>query len=231
MTTPPCAAPKLDPAAVARLLRGRVPADWLGCGYCEQCGLVLLPGVCKDYGVLPTCPWCLVRQQGQSIPSMGFVQARLQEQWPRLPAYFKTTPSALISPMINDTAVNVEVRDQPDASGAESALNAPSVACAAGMEDVVDSPVDGVVGHIREVAHHPLDAAWAETQLAQLHDPRQRVALRRRYGEVYQAAFEAEPKAIRKEGRARHAANTALREAVEQLVQEQLQKGTPDDGY
>ena len=231
MAITPCAAPKLDPAAVARLLGGRVPAGWLSCGYCQQCGPVLLPGARKDYGVLPTCPWCLVRQRGQSIPSIGFVRSRLREQWLRLPAYFKTAPPALISPVINDTAVGVEARDQPDVSWAESALNAPSVECAAGVEDVVTPPVEDVIGHITEVAHHPLDADWAETQLAQLHDPRQRVALRRRYGEIYQATFEAEPNVIRKEGRARYAANTWLREAVERLAQEQQQKGVPDGGY
>ncbi len=63
MVAPLCA-PQLDPVAVARLQVGRVPVDGLSCGYCAQCGPVLLPGTRQDYGELPTYPWYLVRQAG-----------------------------------------------------------------------------------------------------------------------------------------------------------------------
>ena len=78
--------------------------------------------------------------------------------------------------------------------------------------------VDATVGHIAEVPHHPLDAAWIEAQLARLADPCRRAALRRRYGELYQAASAAEPNPIRRDGRARFVANGDLRERVEALA-------------
>ena len=54
--------------------------------------------------------------------------------------------------------------------------------------------------------------------------------LRRRYGEVYQAVFDAEPVAHRKEGRARFAANTDLRELVEMHCPNKLE-GYPLESY
>lgn len=67
-------APCLDPQVIVRLLNGRVPALWFSSGYCQGCGPVLLLGKGWDYGVLPTCPWCLVRQSGRSMPSVDFIQ-------------------------------------------------------------------------------------------------------------------------------------------------------------
>ncbi len=71
------------------------------------------------------------------------------------------------------------------------------------------------VGHIREVPHHPLDTVWIEAQVQRFEHPVVRSAVRRRYGAVYQAAFDAEPNEIRKDGKARFAANSDLREQVE----------------
>ena len=268
-------APKLDPSSVARLRAGRVPVNWLSCGYCAQCGPVLLPEAGWDYGELPTCPWCLVRQAGGRLPSLGFVRARLRERWVRLPAYFATPASACAAPGSPVSAVPAV----PDGSSrrvreSESVLPEPEwipaaptppvapvpvptaspsapVALADGSATLEDAPHDPLfdpaldpfedipdwtyreygeapestastpdadsVGHIREVPHSALDRTWIETQIGRCDDPRQRAALRRRYGERYQAAFDAEPVPHRKEGKARFAANTDLREYVEGL--------------
>ena len=274
MVTRALYAPKLDPSSVARLRAGRVPVDWLSCGYCAQCGPVLLPEAGRDYGELPTCPWCLVRQAGGRLPSLGFVRARLRERWPRLPAYFATPASAdAASRSPAPAAPKPPPRRVPEA---ESVLPEPqwipaaptppvapipvsptsppaSVALADGratpedvshdplfdpaldpFEEVADwayreygehpapestasTPDADSVGHIREVPHSALDRTWIEAQIGRCDDPRQRSALRKRYGERYQEVFDAEPTVHRKEGKARFAANTELREYVERL--------------
>lgn len=192
-------APALDPGAVAGLLAGKVPGKWRSGGVCRSCGPVLLPGDGLDYGALPECPWCLVRQSGRPIPSAEFVRARLRERRPRPPG----APMAWGAP---------EIR----------AARAP-VRCPEGVRVRVTSPAAGgeeAVGHIGEVPHHPLDAGWIEAQLARLDDPLRRSRLRRRYGEVYRAAWEAEPDPVRKEGRARFEANSGLREQVDTAASE-----------
>ena len=222
MALRPLSAPKLDPASVARLRTGRVPVDWLSCGYCAQCGPVLLPGVGQDYGQLPTCPWCLVRQASGRIPGVNFVRARLREHWPRLPVYFATARPTPDRPS----------RPSPDQSAATTLAASVSQEDAR-IDPALDSasiPDEDSVGHVQEVPHFLLDRVWIESQVSRCPDPRQRSALRRRYGEVYQAVFDAEPVAHRKEGRARFAANIDLREFVETHFANKLE-GYPLDSH
>lgn len=226
MAARPRYAPKLDPASVARLRAGRVPVDWLSCGYCAQCGPVLLPGRRQDYGELPTCPWCLVRQAVQRIPSVNFVRARLREHWPRLPAYFATarpTPDRPSCPSPDQSAATTLATPVEASVSQEDARIDPAL-------DSAPIPDEDSVGHVQEVPHFLLDRVWIESQVGRCPDPRQRSALRRRYGEVYQAVFDAEPVAHRKEGRARFAANTDLRELVERHFPNKLE-GYPLESY
>ena len=81
-----------------------------------------------------------------------------------------------------------------------------------------------------EVPHVALDRAWIESQVGRCPDPRQRSDLRRRYGERYQAVFDAEPTPHRQEGRARFAANTELREYIETHFPT-LPEGQPLESY
>ncbi len=229
----PRSAPPLDPRAVAQLRRGRVPAQWLGCGGCRPCGPVLLPGENRDYGELPECPWCpwcLVRRGGGRLPSLAFVRARLREHWTRLPEDFRTwrplpeqaqggpagepPGPAADRPVLAGKADAGFTRDAGGAARPALANRLP----ASGMNAGAGDPEGDSVGHIAEVPHHPRDTTWIEAQLSRRPDPRQRAALRRRYGELYRAAFAAEPNPIRKEGRARFASNGDLREEVEALA-------------
>lgn len=238
MAAHPLSAPKLDPASVARLRAGRVPVDWLSCGYCAQCGPVLLPGRRQDYGELPTCPWCLVRRQASGrIPSVDFVRARLREHWPRLPAYFTTerptqahSPDPVPDPRLDRSAATTLATPAEASASQEDAQIDPEppsdfldrfepFESFESFEPVVDPEMgsasrldDDCVGHVEEIPHFPLDRVWIEKQIARFSDPRRRSDLRRRYGEVYQAAFDAEPVVHRREGQARFAANTDLRE-------------------
>ncbi|MBK8168609.1 MAG: hypothetical protein IPK64_21900 [bacterium] len=218
MAAPARYPPKLDPRSVARLRAGRVPVKWLSCGLCRRCGPVLLPGEGQDYGELPECPWCLVRRGGLAIPSLAFVRARLRERWPRLPEYFTTghpdrspesAPAIAVPGEMGAATVGRADprRASPDTGSPGVLARVAAAGGAAGPEDAV--------GHIGEVPHHPLDAAWIEGLLARVPDPVRRSALRRRYGEIYRAALDAEPSPIRKEGRARFAANSDLREEIE----------------
>lgn len=199
MVARPKYAPALDPRAVAKLLGGKVPAKWQSGGRCRSCGPVLLPGEGLDYGELPECPWCLVRQSGRPIPAPEFVRARLRERRPRPPDYFKAwgAPENRAARAPEGCPEGVLVRARSPAAGGEEPI-----------------------GHIGEVPHHPLDAGWIEAQLARLDDPLRRSRLRRRYGEVYRAAWEAEPDPVRKEGRARFEANSGLREQVDTAASE-----------
>ena len=252
MAAHPLSAPKLDPASVARLRAGRVPVDWLSCGYCAQCGPVLLPGRRQDYGELPTCPWCLVRQDVQRIPSVNFVRARLREHWPRLPAYFRTarptpahSPDPVPDPRLDRSAATTLATPAEASASQEDAQIDPEPPSDLlerfepfeSFDLVVDPALDSAsnpdedhIGPIREVPHFSLDRSWIESQVSWCPDPRQRSALRRRYGEVYQAVFDAEPVAHRKEGRARFAANTDLRELVERYFPNKLE-GYPLESY
>ena len=241
-------APQLDPASVARLRTGRVPVDWLSCGYCAQCGPVLLPGVGQDYGQLPTCPWCLVRQASGRIPGVNFVRARLREHWPRLPVYFATarpTPDRPSRPSPDQSAATTLATPAEASVSQEDAQIDPEPPSDLlerfepfeSFDLVVDPALDSAsnpdedhIGHIREVPHFSLDRSWIESQVGRCPDPRQRSALRRCYGEVYQAAFDAEPVVHRKEGRARFAANTDLRELVEMHCPNKLE-GYPLESY
>lgn len=65
-----------------------------------------------------------------------------------------------------------------------------------------------------EVDHHPHDRAWIEHVLERVPVD-ERGGLRYRYGELYRRRFTAEPDPIRREGVARYAANSWLRETVE----------------
>lgn len=60
---------------------------------------------------------------------------------------------------------------------------------------------------------YPADKKWIDEQLAKLPFRLQQ-SVRQRYAEVYQQAYDAEPVEHRKEGSARRAANTRLREYV-----------------
>lgn len=221
-------APLLDPAAVARLRAGRLPVDWFSIGHCRACGPVLLPGQGRDYGELPECPWCLVRQQGGRLPSLAFVQARWHEDRARrAPAVDRavTPVNALTLHPGEGKALEPPQPDlpvgspQPDgdasaAFGVHRPEPMPVLSPTAHATPGDLAPVSEV-GHIREVPHHPLDTVWIEAQVQRFEHPVVRSAVRRRYGAVYQAAFDAEPNEIRKDGKARFAANSDLREQVE----------------
>lgn len=218
MAAPARYPPKLDPRSVARLRAGRVPVKWASCGLCRRCGPVLLPGEGQDDGELPACPWCLVRQSGQPIPAIMFVRARLRERWPRLPAYFETwrpdrspesAPAIAVPGEMGAATVG-----RADPRRASPDTGSPGVLARVAAAGGAAGP-EGAVGHIGEVPHHPLDAAWIEGLLARVPDPVRRSALRRRYGELYRAALDAEPSPIRKDGKARFAANSDLRERIE----------------
>jgi len=209
---------------------------------------VLLPGRRQDYGELPTCPWCLVRQAVQRIPSVNFVRARLREHWPRLPAYFATarpTPDRPSRPSPDQSAATTLATPAEASVSQEDAQIDPEPPSDLlerfepfeSFDLVVDPALDSAsnpdedhIGPIREVPHFSLDRSWIESQVSWCPDPRQRSALRRRYGEVYQAVFDAEPVAHRKEGRARFAANTDLRELVERYFPNKLE-GYPLESY
>ncbi len=218
MAARPRYAPKLDPVAVARLRVGRVPIDWLSGGYCVQCGPVLLPGKRQDYGELPTCPWCLVRQAGERIPGVNFVRARLRECWPQLPEYFRVArPTSVRSPDFERSTVTTPVIPVTSATltaasasqeDAQIDLEPPSdfldrfepFESFESFEPVVDPEMgsasrldDDCVGHVEEIPHFPLDRVWIEKQIARFSDPRRRSDLRRRYGEVYQVRISLMP--------------------------------------
>jgi len=218
MSTPRYA-PRLDPQAVVRLQQGRVPVTWQSRGPCAQCGLVLLPGDRRDYGDLPECPWCLVRQRGGRLPSVAFVRARLSE-W-GMPVSATGRPSchaATVSGEPVTSSFNAvparRVRADPSSCGdAEGNPDDPHA-----NDPLASPPDEGLIGSIDDVPHHPLETGWIEAQRATVSDPVQRVAWRQRYGAVYQAAFDAEPDPIRQEGRARFVAHTDLRERLAALA-------------
>ena len=60
---------------------------------------------------------------------------------------------------------------------------------------------------------YPADQKWVDEQLAKLPFRLQQ-SVKQRYAEVYQQAYDAEPVEHKKEGAARRAANTRLREYV-----------------
>jgi hypothetical protein len=64
---------------------------------------------------------------------------------------------------------------------------------------------------------HEHDKKWVDEQIAKLPFRLQQ-SVRQRYAEVYQQAYDAEPVEHRKDGRARFAANTRLREYVEKVT-------------
>lgn len=198
---------------MARLRAGKVPATWLSCGFCRRCGPVLLPGAGQDYGELPQSPWCLVRRGGLAIPAAAFVRARLRERWPRLPDYFGTDRPDRSPGGARPRRVR-QGRRPGGRAGRASPNPAPPGALAGVAAAGRGSDPEDAVGHIGEVPHHPADAAWIEGLLSRVPDPVRRSGLRRRYGAVYRAALEAEPSAIRKEGRARFAANSDLRDEM-----------------
>lgn len=65
----------------------------------------------------------------------------------------------------------------------------------------------------RFVAMHDHDKKWVDEQLAKLPNRLQQ-SVRQRYSDAYQQAYDAEPVEHRKDGRARLAANSRLREYV-----------------
>lgn len=227
-------APLLDPQAVACLQRGRVPVSWRSGGHCAQCGWVLLPGDRRDYGELLECPWCLVRQQGQRLPSLAFVRARWRELgMPVLataqpPCHVATTSSESVAAAHRaDSTPSARADREPVAIAPEPSSSMDAGGTPADFPTAVPlaSPPDAVfISHIDDVPHHPLDTGWIKAQLATVTDPGQRMTARQRYGAVYQAACDAEPDPIRQEGRARLAANTDLREWIERARTARLRR-------
>ena len=61
------------------------------------------------------------------------------------------------------------------------------------------------------------DAEWISEQL-QMLTPAARLKAMLRYAEVYQETYDAEPVSFKKENRARHEANTRLRQFVRTLA-------------
>lgn len=247
MSAHPRYAPRLDPASVVALQAGRIPRTWLSSGHCQACGPVLLAGTGRDYGVLPYCLWCGVRQQGGRLPPVALIQARLREQDITLPPYLQQTPPSMATagvtaaPALSSnnppvpTPATVSKTDTPCLQAQDGQirprLDASRVDPPARQTSERPHPSgphtdsDEPVGHIREVPHHPQDLRWIEEQLATLPNPVARSQARRRYGMVFQAAFEAESHPIRKEGKARFAANTDLRNHLEQHTPEESSRG------
>ena len=59
--------------------------------------------------------------------------------------------------------------------------------------------------------YHPHDASWIDQRLAYCTDIKERLKVCQAYSDVYQAEHEKEPHKVRKDGKARRAANARLR--------------------
>lgn len=190
----------VEPRNWVQLQKGRVPKSWQSCGDCQSCGPVLLPGTHRNHGVLSECPWCSIRNAGYRIPTVEYVAMRLRTSWTQLPVYLSTRSKQPTTPYIAPD----------DRQGTKLICNDVFNDDHATKSESAPSPVN-------EIPHHPHDTRWIEKMLSHINNASQRNALYNNYGKVFQAAWDAEPNIIRKDGVARFAANCDLRDRVKAM--------------